>query len=128
MCFHGPTGPTSRQKKTSPIGPSRIEEKRNEKRDIPVKNWISRLKMGYRKYERKNTVPFSIPLLVHSVPFSVPFPFIPEKTKTNRKKRYTVADEMGFISSVFILGSACECTLFSSWVVAAGGDILVYPL
>jgi hypothetical protein len=59
--------------------------------------------MGYRKYGRKNALPFSIPLPVHSVPFSVPFPFIPEKTKTDGKKRYTVADETGFIPSVFIL-------------------------
>jgi hypothetical protein len=33
------------KKKTGPTGPSRIEEKRNEKRDIPVKNGIPQIRM-----------------------------------------------------------------------------------
>jgi hypothetical protein len=42
--------------------------------------------MGYRKYGRTNAPPFSVPLPVYSIPFLVPFPFIPEKTKTDWKK------------------------------------------
>jgi hypothetical protein len=55
-----------------------------------TKNGISRLKTGYRKYGQTN-----------ALPFSVPFPFTPSRFRT--KKRYTVADETGFIPSVFIL-------------------------
>jgi hypothetical protein len=58
-----------------------------------TKNGISQLKSGYRKYGRTN-----------ALSFSVPFPFIPKKIKTDGKKWYTVADETGFIPSVFILG------------------------
>jgi hypothetical protein len=83
-------------KKKGPTGPSRIEEKRDEKRDIPVKNGIQQIRT-----DKCSTV-FG-PVSVYSVPFSVPFPFIPKKTKTDGKKRYTVADETGFIPSVFIL-------------------------
>jgi hypothetical protein len=96
MCFHGPTGPTSPKKKTGPTGPSRFEEKRDEKRDIPVKNGIPQIRT-----DKCSTV-FG-PVSVYSIPFSVPFSFIPEKTKTVGKKRYTVADETGSIPSVFIL-------------------------
>jgi hypothetical protein len=87
---------SSKKKKTGPTGPSRIEEKRNEKRDIPVKNGIPQIRT-----DKCSTV-FG-PVSVYSVQFSVQFPFIPEKTKTDGKKRYTVADETGFIPSVFIL-------------------------
>jgi hypothetical protein len=75
MCFHGPTSPTSPKKKTGPTGPSRFEEKRDEKRDIPVKNGIPQIRT-----DKCSTV-FG-PVSVYAVPFSVPFPFIPEKTKT----------------------------------------------
>jgi hypothetical protein len=51
-----------------------------------TKNGISRSKIGFRKYGRTNAPPFSIPLLFDPVPFSVPFPFIPGKTKTDEKK------------------------------------------
>jgi hypothetical protein len=119
MCFHGPTGPTSPKKK-GPTGPSRIEEKRNEKRDIPVKNGIPQIRT-----DKWSTV-FG-PVSVYSVPFSVPFPFIPEKTKTDGKKRYTVADETGFIPSVFILNSY---TIYRIYIVACSScthmETLVY--
>jgi hypothetical protein len=49
----------------------------------------------------KNAVPFLVSFPVHFVPFSVPFPFILEKMKTDGKIRYTVADETGFIPPVF---------------------------
>jgi hypothetical protein len=67
-----------------------------------MKNGIFRSKTGFRKYGRTNVLPFSVPLQVDHVPFSVPFPFIPEKTETDRKIRYMVADGTGFIPSVFI--------------------------
>jgi hypothetical protein len=66
-----------------------------------MKIGISRSKMGFRKYRRTNAPPFSITLPFDPVPFSVPFPFIPGKMKTDEKIRYTVADGMGFIPSVF---------------------------
>jgi hypothetical protein len=94
-------------KKTGPTGPSRFEEKRDEKRDIPVKNGIPQIRT-----DKCSTV-FG-PVSVYVVPFSVPFPFIPEKTKTVGKKRYTVADETGFIPSVFILDASA---LSLSWVI-----------
>jgi hypothetical protein len=77
MRFHGPTGSTSPQKKAQQAHPVL---KKNR-----MKNGISWLKTGYRKYRLTNALPFFIPLLVHSVPFSVPFSFIMEKTKTDRK-------------------------------------------
>jgi hypothetical protein len=52
------------------------------------KNRISGRKTGYQGYGRTNPQPFSIPVPVYSIPFSVPFPYFPEKTKTNGKKRY----------------------------------------
>ena len=51
----------------------------------------------------KTLIPFSILVPVHPVPFLVPFPYFPGKTKTVRIKWYTVADGTGFIPSVFIL-------------------------
>jgi hypothetical protein len=87
-------------KKTGPTGPSHFEEKRDEKWDIPVKNGIPQIRT-----DKCSTV-FG-PVSVYAVPFSVPFPFIPEKTEMVGKKRYTVADKTGFIPSVFIL--ACVC-------------------
>jgi hypothetical protein len=77
MCFRGPTDPTSRKKKVQQTHP--VLKKNG------TKNRISRLKTGYRKYGQTNALPFFIPLPVYSVPFSVLFPFIPEKTKTDGK-------------------------------------------
>jgi hypothetical protein len=88
MCFHGPTAQHLLKKKQAhPV------LKKNG-----TKNGISRLKTGYRKYGRTNVLPFS-----------VLFPFTPSRFRSrfrlSRKKwkRYTVADETGFIPSVFIL-------------------------
>ena len=57
--------------------------------------------MRFCTYGRTNSPPFSVPLPVHSVLFSVPFSFILEKTKTDGKKQYSVADGTGFVPSVF---------------------------
>jgi hypothetical protein len=72
-----------------------------------MKNGISLSKTGFHKYGRTNAPPFSAPLPFYSVPFSVPFPFILEKTKTDGKIWYTVADETGFIPSVQLI-SGCD--------------------
>jgi hypothetical protein len=66
-----------------------------------IKTGLSRSNTVYRKYGRKSVHPFSVPLPFPSIPFSVLFPFIPEETKTDWKIWYTVADETGFIPSVF---------------------------
>jgi hypothetical protein len=72
-----------------------------------MKTGISWSKTEYRQYGRKNAQPFSVPIPVPVYPvlFSVPFPFIPQKTKTDGKIRYTVADGTGFVPSVFIFNA-----------------------
>jgi hypothetical protein len=50
-----------------------------------MKNRISWSKTGYRKFGRTNAPPFSVPLPIYSVPFSVPFPFILQKPETDGK-------------------------------------------
>jgi hypothetical protein len=50
-----------------------------------MKTGISRSKTGYRQYGRKNPQPYSVPVPVYPVLFSVLFPFIPKKRKRTRK-------------------------------------------
>jgi hypothetical protein len=77
MCFRGPTDPTSRKK--GPTDSSRIEEKRNEKQDIPVKNGIPQIRT-----DKCSTVFYPAPGLLRPV-FS-PVSVYPRKNENGREK------------------------------------------
>jgi hypothetical protein len=53
----------------------------------------------------------------------VPFPFILEKTKIDRKKRYTVANEMGFIR----LFSSLARSPYAGIIIVARGLCSLLP-
>jgi hypothetical protein len=85
--------PTGRQQSTGPIP---FTKKTGRIRDHP--GW----KRDSVNTDGKLLIPFPVPVPVHPVPFSAPFPLIPQKTKTDGKIQYTVVDGTWFIPSVFI--------------------------
>jgi hypothetical protein len=83
------------RKQATKMGLSRIQEKRDAKRDIPVKNGIPQIRT-----DKRCTVfgpgPGSL------CPVFGPVSVYPGKNENGREKQYTVADGTGLIPSVFI--------------------------